>query len=93
LDVDLEQGRVMLPQTKNGEGRIVYLNETAKAVIPPLTPDVRSKDMLFQDFTGEQVSMAFARACKSWVFPTSVSATSATRRRAGCECRARIFTP
>jgi integrase len=95
LDVDIEQGRVMLPQTKNGEGRIVYLNETAKAAIRslPLTPDVRSKDMLFQDFTGEQVSMAFARACKSWVFPTSVSTTSATRRRAGCECRARIFTP
>jgi integrase len=38
LDVDLAQGRVMLPQTKNGEGRIVYLNETAKAVIPPSLP-------------------------------------------------------
>ena len=33
LDIDLAQGRVMLPQTKNGEGRIVYLNEGAQASV------------------------------------------------------------
>jgi len=32
LDVDLSHNRVMLVQTKNGEGRVVCLNETAKAV-------------------------------------------------------------
>jgi integrase len=66
LDVDLENGRVMLAQTKNGEGRIVYLNETAKAAIRSLSlrSDVCSTDLLFGGFTGEQVSMAFARVCK-----------------------------
>ena len=66
LDVDLAQGRVMLAQTKNGEGRIVYLNETAKAAIRCLavTTKTRSTDRLFQAFTAEQMSMAFARVCK-----------------------------
>ena len=67
LDVDLIHSRVMLAQTKNGEGRIVYLNETAKAAIRSLafTDETRSTDLLFGAITGEQVSMAFARACKS----------------------------
>jgi integrase len=67
LDVDLNQSRVMLAQTKNGEGRIVYLNETAKAAIGslPFDNDTRSSDLLFKRITGEQVSMAFARACKT----------------------------
>ncbi len=66
LDVDLAHGRVMLSQTKNGEGRIVYLNETARAAIAslPLTAGARSTDLLFRAYTGEQVSMAFARVCK-----------------------------
>lgn len=66
LDVDLTHSRVMLVQTKNGEGRIVYLNETAKTAIGslPVSADTRSTELLFQGFTGEQVSMAFARACK-----------------------------
>jgi integrase len=66
LDVGIENGRVMLAQTKNVEGRIVYLNETAKAAITSLSlrSDVCSADLLFQGLTGEQVSMAFARVCK-----------------------------
>ncbi|GAC1435631.1 MAG: hypothetical protein NVS1B11_24350 [Terriglobales bacterium] len=66
LDVDLIHGRVMLAQTKNGEGRIVYLNESAKAAIAtlPLGSSQRSTDLLFGALTGEQVSMAFARVCK-----------------------------
>ena len=64
LDVDLTQGRVMLVQTKNGEGRIVYLNETAKDVIKSLFIPVASTHKLFPAVTGEQISMAFARACK-----------------------------
>lgn len=64
LNTDLINGRVMLPQTKNGEARIVYLNETAKAAIRslPFSDDTRSTDLLFQGITAEQVSMAFARA-------------------------------
>ena len=37
LDVDFKGGRIMLPQTKNGDGRIVYLNtlaQQARAVVP-----------------------------------------------------------
>jgi integrase len=54
LDVDLAHGRVMLAQTKNGEGRIVYLNETAKAAISslPVTTETRSTDRIFQAFDG-----------------------------------------
>jgi integrase len=65
LNVDLGQGRVMLSQTKNGEGRIVYLNETAKAAIRSLHFDdkTHSTNQLFRGVTGEQVSMAFLRAC------------------------------
>lgn len=67
LDVDWSKSRVMLAQTKNGEGRIVYLNETAKAAIGSrhFDKDTRSTDLLFKGITGEQVSMAFARACKA----------------------------
>jgi Phage integrase family len=32
LDVDLANRRIMLPQTKNGEGRIIYLNNMAAMV-------------------------------------------------------------
>jgi integrase len=66
LDVDLVHNRVMLAQTKNGEGRIVYLNKTAAAAIGSVrvVPSIRSTDLLFQGVTGEQVSMAFARTCK-----------------------------
>jgi integrase len=67
LNVDLENGRVMLSQTKNGEGRIVYLNQTAKAAIRCLVTSTatRSTDFLFQGLTGEQVSMAFSRVCRA----------------------------
>src|SRR5262249_7305024 len=36
LDVDMMNGRIMLPQTKNGEGRIVYLNRLAQSAIASL---------------------------------------------------------
>jgi integrase len=67
LNVDLVHSRVLLSQTKNGEGRIVYLNETAKAAIRslPFSETTRSSDLLFGQLTGEQVSMAFARTCRS----------------------------
>jgi len=69
LDVDLPHGRALLSQTKNGDSRVVYLNETAKTAIRSLACDrgTLSTDLLFRGITGEQVSMAFRRACKGVV--------------------------
>lgn len=66
LDLDIQNRRVLLPQTKNGEGRIVYLNDSAAAVIRslPFDKDTKSTDLLFPAVTGEQVSLAFLRACR-----------------------------
>ncbi|HEV2881083.1 MAG TPA: tyrosine-type recombinase/integrase [Pyrinomonadaceae bacterium] len=67
LDVDLSQGFVMLPQTKNGEGRIVYLNEGAQTILSSL-PRVRESNVaerVFPNITADQVSTAFRRVCHS----------------------------
>jgi integrase len=65
LDVDMAQGCILLPQTKNGEGRIVYLNEGAQAVLASAsrTPEAKITDRIFGDFTPDQVSVNFRRAC------------------------------
>jgi integrase len=65
LDVDLAQGCILLPQTKNAEGRIVYLNEGAQAVLASIsrTPEAKITDRIFGDFTPDQVSVNFRRAC------------------------------
>lgn len=63
LDVDFRNGRLLLPQTKNGEGRIVYLNRLASMVLESLVPG-RPTDPIFADVTPEQVSVAFARVCR-----------------------------
>lgn len=67
LDVDLSQGRLFLPQTKNGEGRMVYLNEGARAVLSsvPREPEASISNKIFGDLTPEQVSVAFVRVCRS----------------------------
>lgn len=67
LDVDLVHRRVLLAQTKNGEGRIVYLNDSAAAAIRslPFGAEIKAKDRLFGDVTPEQVSVAFARLCRN----------------------------
>jgi integrase len=66
LDVDLPNERILLPQTKNGDGRIVYLNQLAQAVFAslPETPESKPTDRFFADVSPEQVSVAFARACR-----------------------------
>lgn len=65
LDVDTTHNRVMLPQTKNGDGRIVYLNKSAQAVIESLLLDAETRptDKLFRGVTPEQVSVTFKRVC------------------------------
>lgn len=67
LDVDLVHARIMLPQTKNGEGRIVYLNQLAQDVLRSLAGTTQPKplDKLFPDTSPEKASVAFKRACDS----------------------------
>jgi integrase len=67
LDVDMLHGRIMLRQTKNGEGRIVYLNKSAQSAIASLPIDGNTKptDRLFPGVTGPRVQVAFTRTCKA----------------------------
>ncbi len=67
LDVDLMHARILLPQTKNGEGRIVYLNKSALAALRavPTSSETRTTDLVFKGITPEQVSVAFARLCRT----------------------------
>jgi integrase len=66
LDVDLQNNRVMLPQTKNGEGRVVYLNQSAQSVLQsfPVTAESKSTDKVFAGVTPDQVSVTFRRLCR-----------------------------
>ncbi len=68
LDIDFKGGRIMLPQTKNGDGRIVYLNTLAQQALSVI-PQGKSKptDIVFnrESMTPENVSLAFLRACRS----------------------------
>jgi integrase len=61
LDVDLSNRRIMLPQTKNGEGRIVYLNDMAMMVFDSM-PEGLPGDRVFADWNGPRVAHAFERA-------------------------------
>ena len=67
LDVDQQNARILLPQTKNGDGRIVYLNKSALAAVRslPFDTETRPTDRLFSAVTPEQVSVAFARLCRT----------------------------
>lgn len=67
LDVDLLQRQVNLPQTKNGKGRTVYLNEMAMDVFRSLALDAETEanePVFGLDATPEEVSMCFMRACR-----------------------------
>jgi integrase len=67
LDVDLLNRRIMLPQTKNGEGRIVYLNNSAIAALESVLLDGEANTpvAIFRSISPEQVSVAFARLCRT----------------------------
>jgi integrase len=67
LDVDLAHKCLMLPQTKNGEGRIVHLNNCAVTALQavPVCAGGKPTDRLFSGLTPEQVSVAFRRACRA----------------------------
>jgi integrase len=65
LDVDIVHDRIMLPQTKNGEGRIVYLNKSAQAIIEslPFNAETKQTDKLFRGVTPDMVTVTFRRVC------------------------------
>ena len=67
LNVDWSQASTMLPQTKNGEGRIVPLNQLALAALRSVAPlsETKLTGLVFTGITPEQVSVAFARLCRS----------------------------
>ncbi|MBV9572587.1 MAG: site-specific integrase, partial [Acidobacteriales bacterium] len=66
LDVDLLNGRILLPQTKNGDGRIVYLNRSAAATLSSAALNRRNAtDPVFDGITPGQVSVAFVRLCRT----------------------------
>ena len=68
LDIDFKGGRILLPQTKNGNGRIVYLNTLAQQALAAVPQgDTNPTDFVFagNQRTPENVSLAFLRACRS----------------------------
>jgi len=66
LDVDIPNNRVMLRQTKNGESRIVYLNQSAQSIVHslPTRAEFKPTDRVFDGVTPDQVSVNFRRLCK-----------------------------
>ncbi len=65
LDVDFTQAHIMLPQTKNGEGRTVHLNQLALSALRSVWNSPKTTDPIFSGITPGQVSVAFARLCRS----------------------------
>jgi integrase len=68
LDVDQKGGRIMLPQTKNGEGRTVWLNALASQALDSVPrKEAKSTDRVFpssEQVSPENVSLAFLRSCR-----------------------------
>jgi len=68
LDVDWHGGRILLPQTKNGDGRVVYLNQLARQALDSIPKNgARPTDRVFaacDEATPENVSLAFLRVCR-----------------------------
>jgi len=61
LHVDLDNSRLWLPQTKNGEGRCVYLNATAKAALASIQPQGGPSNALVFDLNPDVVTHTFQR--------------------------------
>lgn len=66
LDVDAANARLTLPQTKNGDGRIVYLNRAALSALAavPRSPRTKLTVRIFHGITRDQVGVAFGRLCR-----------------------------
>jgi integrase len=63
LDIDRQGERILLPQTKNGDGRTVWLNVLACDVIDSLKAGAPTEPV-FPGITPENVSLAFLRSCR-----------------------------
>jgi len=84
-----------LAQSKNGEGRTVYLNELALDVFRSLwtnTDTVPEEPVFGLDVTPEEVSMAFIRACRSAGVEDFRFMTFATPMPRCSECRESSLT-
>ena len=68
LDIDRKGERIILPQSKNGEGRIVWLNSLACQVLDSIPRNsAKTTDLVFSasdEISPENVSLAFLRACR-----------------------------
>lgn len=67
LDLDLNDKRALLPQTKNGKARIVYLNRLALQAIEflPVSEKTKPTDRIFPpDVKPQRVSVRFLRICR-----------------------------
>jgi len=68
LDLDRNGERIILPQTKNGDGRIVWLNSLACQVLDSIPRNgARPTDFVFpasDKVSPENVSLAFLRVCR-----------------------------
>jgi integrase len=65
LDLDLPNQRILLPQTKNGEGRIVYLNQLAMTVMTslPCRDAANPTAKLFSEITPDRITTGFRKVC------------------------------
>ncbi len=65
LNINLSDRRIMLAQTKNGEGRIVYLNQLALIVIAslPCQHEASPTAKIFGDVTPDRVTATFKKVC------------------------------
>ena len=65
LDIGKNGNRLILPATKNGDSRIVYLNLLALNALRmvPQNSDAKPNDLLFPNVEPENVSVAFKRLC------------------------------
>lgn len=63
LDVDMVNRRILLPQTKNGDSRAVYLNQIAMMVLNSI--EVRTPgELVFSGWTAAQVTQQFGRVVR-----------------------------
>lgn len=68
LDVDITGARILLPQTKNGDGRIVHLNKLACEVLQgQWRVNAKPTDRVFPlagECTADNISKGFAAVCR-----------------------------
>jgi integrase len=64
LDIDRKGERILLPQTKNGDSRTVWLNTLACDVLDSLKAGAPTDQVFSSDISPENVSLAFLRACR-----------------------------